>query len=473
MDLTKTFLNEEPIGGLEIESGAIRFSLLKNSSTGPEIITLSEEKLTDKESLIGGPSFVEKLNKFVKKNKIKYVIVSIPSDNVFVKNYNFPAAMPDDKIAGSMKLTMDLQLPKKKEEIYCDWMPTEANENDKKILLSYILKSKADSLLTILKRAGLKVVAIESRASSLARIIKQGKNEALILVEKGKDNYAFSVILNNSVLFSYSAPTEKIGDKFEKEIKKIVNYYDWFNLSIKNLILVGDFSNLKNKKLPLDLIAPETNKIIDKAPKEAKWLIPLGAGLRGLIPRKDDNIISLMDIGTETAYKREKANATANFFIGASIALSLFFVSAFIATWSLILTVQNNYIKQISAFGLLPSAENANSLQEKALDFNSLISQMSQLVQKEPHWSRVVEEVKSKLVADVVVNNLSLPGASETLSITGTAANRTAINNLKRSFESSNFFGNINIPLDNLGKKTDIPFSLTFKIKNSALVYDK
>lgn len=473
MDLSKALLNEEPIGGLEIESEAIRFVLLKKNHTGLEATTLIEEKLLEKESATSGASFIDKLNKFAKRNKIKYVVVSLPSSDTFVKTITFPAAMPDEKIADSMKLAVDLQLPKKKEEVYCDWMWTETNKNEKKILLSYILKTKADILMGALKRAGLKVVAIESRAMSLARVIKQEKNEALLMVEKEKNNYAFSVLINNHILFSYSAPTERIGHNFEIEVKKVINYYSWFNIEIKNLILIGDFSNQKIKKLPLALIKIQITEKIDKIQKDIKWLIPLGAALRGVTPRKNDRIISLMNIGTETAYKREKANSTVNFFIGTTVALSLFFLTAFIATWSLVTIIQNNYIKQISSFNLLPSSDSTNVLKEKAANFNNLIDETSVLAAKEAHWSRVIEEVKNKSVSEIIINNLTFPDINGSFSVTGVATNREAINNLKKSFETSNLFGDISLPLDNLGKKTDIPFSLSFKIKNPGLVYEK
>lgn len=471
MDLSKAFLNEEPIGGLEIASEAIRFVLLKKDHAGLEITTLAEEKLLDKEGLISEASFIDKLSKFTKKNKIKYVIISIPTSDVFVKTYTFPSAMPDEKITDSMKLTVDLQLPKKKEEIYCDWMWTEKNETEKKVLLSYILKTKADILLNSLKRAGLKVVAVESRAMSLARTIKQAKNVALLAIEKEKNSYSFSVLMNNNVIFSYSAPNEKIGNNLEKEVKKIINYYSWFNIDLKNLLLVGDFTTQKIKKLPLESTTVQTTEKISPVQKDLKWLIPLGAASRGIISRKNDKLISLMNIGTETAYKREKANSTANFFVGTTIALSLFFLTAFIATWSLVTIIQNNYIKQISSFNLLPSSENTNVLKEKAAIFNNLVDETSALIKKEAHWSVAMEEIKNKAVSDVVINNLTLPDINGIFSVTGVAANREAINNLKKSFESSNLFGDISLPLDNLGKKTDIPFSLSFKIKNSALVY--
>jgi hypothetical protein len=473
MNLIKVISNEEQIGGLEIEDGALRFALLKKNHNNLEIITLVEEKLQEKEGLLNGALFADKLSKFAKKNNIKYVVISAPSEDIFIKTYTFPAAMPDNKITESMDLAIELQLPKKKEEIYCDWMKIEENETDKKILLSYILKTRADLLLSIVKKVGLKVVAIESRVMSLARIIKQKKDEAILVIEKNKNNSSFAVIINNHPIFLQSIPNDKLGNDLAKESRKILNYYGWFNIDLKNIVLIGDFAEQKINKLPLKIPEIETTKKINGLLKDTKWLIPTGAALRGLIPRKEDEIISLMNIGTEKAYKREKINSTINFLIGLNTGLAIFFFAAFISTWSLITIIQNNYAEQISSFNSLPASDNVNSLKEKAVIFNNLIDQTSLLAKKEPRWSLIVTEIKNKVVNGISVNNISLSNIDGSLAITGVASNRDSINALKSSFETSDLFSEIVIPLDNLGKKVEIPFSITFKIKNTELIYNK
>jgi hypothetical protein len=284
---------------------------------------------------------------------------------------------------------------------------------------------------------------------------------------------SLAVVMNNNAIFSQSIPNNKLNDNLSKEAQKIINYYDWLNITIRNTILIGDFKDQKIKKLPLKIVEVETISKINGLEKDLKWFIALGAAMRGLIPRKDDQIISLMNIGTEKAYKQEKINSTTNFLISLNAALAIFFFAAFMATWSLISIIQNNYIKQISSFYILPSSENSMILNEKVADFNSLIDQMSVIVQKEPLWSKVIEETKNKVVVGISINNIALSSIDGLLSITGIAINREAINALKQSFESSEIFGEVAIPLDNLGKKVDIPFSMTFRIKSPELIYNK
>jgi Tfp pilus assembly PilM family ATPase len=472
MNLFNFISNENQIGGLEISDDNFRFSLLKKTKSELKISLLIEEKINEKGVLINDASFIAKLLKFSKKNRIEYVVVSVPADNTFVKTYNFPLVMSDEKINESIKLNVELQLPKKKEDIYCDWMKIE-EKDDKKVLLSYIQKDFINGLLEKINKAGLKIVAVENHPLSISRSIKQKTDEAVLVVEKSLKTSSFSVIKNNKLIFSQPALNEKIGNNLNKEIQKIINYHDWINIEIKNLILLGNFNDQETKKLPLKAGTIEFVDELKQAPKDTKWLITLGAALRGLMPRKEDKIISLMEIGTEKAYRQEKTDSTINFLISISVALSAFFIIAFTATWSIITVMQNNYNQRIQAFSLTPSSENDSTLSEKTTAFNDLMGQTGALIQQTPYWSKVISEIKDKNTDGIIINNLSLSSASEQLSITGLATNREAINNLKKSFESSSLFSNINIPLNNLGKKVDIPFSMTFKIRDPKLIYLK
>lgn len=464
MNLLNIISNDKAIGGLEIADDGFRFSRIKRDKSGLTVELLFEEKINESEALTGETAITSKLVKFIKQHDLEYVIVSVPANHVYLKTYDFNANLSNDKVNEAMRLNVDLQLPKKNEEIFCDWMTINDSETEgKTILLAYILKGYVRSLISKIKNTNLKIIAIESHQLSLARSIKQAKDEVTLVIERGAALISFYLIKNNNVLFSESRPNEFIGKELDKEINKVINYQDFQGVTINNLILIGPFSEAEIKKLP---IKPSGLKLVDelKSVKDSKWAITLGAALRGAIPRKDDKIISLMSIDTEQAYHQEKANGTTTLIISISITLSIFFAGIFLAAWYFMLTLQNNYNQRISAFNTA-SSETADSISDKANAFNNLISQTSTLIKEEVAWSKIITEIKNKTTSDIVINNISLPSADGQLSITGIAANREAINKLKTSFEGSDIFTEINIPLNNLGKKVEIPFSMTFKLK--------
>lgn len=468
-------INEEPIGGLEISDTHLRFSLLRKNKSAVVIKTLAEEILAD-QTLEGGlikneAAFLTKVKQFAGRYRIKYVVLSLSADQIFTKIYSFPTVMPDEKMEESINLIIDFQLPKKRADIYCDWEKSESTK-DKKILLSYANRPAVDNLMTKAEKIGLKVVAVESHGSSLARAIKQKTNEVLLVLERGRSSTSFFVIKNHNLLFSQTLPTDKIAADLPGEIAKIINYQEWLGQTITNLALLGNFNPEEIKNLPLKPTPLELKEGVEQKIKiKPEALISMGAAWRGLMPRKDDKIISLMKIGTEEAFRQAKANATLGFLIGISIALSLFFTAALTALWLMLTIMQNNFNEQIISLTARPDSKNAALIETQAIDFNELVGQTGALVKEEPRWSAIVEEIKARIVPGIAINTLSLPGTSVTWSLTGVADSREEINALKKSFEDSPLFKEVNLPLDNLGKKTDIPFSLMFKVSAPELIY--
>jgi|GEM_PF-6010409 Competence protein A. len=465
MNLLNIISNKKAIGGLEIADDGFRFSRIKKVDSDLTVELLFEEKISESDALAGETAITNKLIKFIKQHDLEYVIVSVPANHVYIKTYDFNPNLSSDKVNEAMHLNSDLQLPKKKEDIYCDWMTIGDSETEgKTILLAYILKSYVRSLISKIKNTNLKIIAIESHQLSLARSLKQDKDEVTLVIERGAALVSFYLIKNHNVIFSQSRPNELIGKNLHKEVDNVINYQDFQGVTVSSLVLIGPFSEAEIKKLP---IKPNSLKLIDelKSVKDSKWAITLGAALRGAIPRKDDKIISLMSIDTEQAYHQEKANGTTTLIVSISITLSVFFAGVFLAAWYFMLALQNNYNQRISAWSNT-SSESTTSISDKANTFNNLIGQTSALIKKEVAWSKIITEIKNKTTSNIIISNISIPGASTEISITGTAANREAINTLKTSFESSTIFTEINIPLNNLEKKVNIPFSMTFKLKN-------
>ncbi len=480
MNLTNIISNEEPVGGLELSDNTIKFSLLKKNGSSLEVITLvtAEESKQDKTGYFikDEASLTSKIKEFANKYGINYVILSIPSDLTFAKTYSFPGIMPDEKVTDSIKLIAELQLPQKPADIYWDSLNYDSKregKSEKSVLLSFAKKSLIDNLIANTKKAGLKVIAVESRAISLARAIEQKPEEVLLVVERDKTATSFYVIKNNQLLFLQSLDNKKIGANLNREIKQIIKYFEWLSQPITGLFLNGRFEAKEIKSLPIKLIKPELNKKIKaiKAINPSSFVV-LGAALRGSLPRQSDNNISLMDVGTEEAYEQAKAQAGVNFLMSITIALAAFFIIAFYSTWTLIAMTQRNFNEEIISFNNTAESD-PYTLSSRAQSFNKIIQQASALAKTSPHWSLVVSEIKSRISPNITIKNLALTGPEDVLSLTGTAKSREDINSLRRTLEESRLLKNVNIPLDNLGKKEDIPFAATFQIKNSKLIYSQ
>lgn len=477
MSLLNIILNKDNIGGLEISDSGLRFFLLKENKNGIEIATAIEEKITpvkDEKTKTGekmpaktAPEtslLTKDITNFIKKHRLRYAIISLPSDEIFTKTYLFPTILPEEKFLDSMKMVVDFQLPAKKENIYYDWERTDDGKN-KRALLSYAPKNLINELIAKTENTGLRIVAIESHALSLARIIPQTKDAILLIIERGNKKTSFSTIKNNKLLFSQAFTNEEIGPNLKQTIEKIAKYHDWLEETITEVFLIGNFDAKETKDLPLKISNPEVPKKIKSTNRlGSSQLVVLGAALRGLTNRKKDTMISLMETGTEEAFAQAKTKSLAGLIFSASIALTIFFIGALAATWLIIGKIQDNFNNQIIAHRVVGNSTEA-AMEIQAKSFNRLIGQTSVLLSEETGWYDIISEIKNRLTPGITVNSLSLPGRELALSINGTAGSREEINTLKQSFALSPLFQNVDVPLTNLGKKTEIPFSLSFQIK--------
>jgi len=479
MDLLNLFMREGPIVGLEISDQAIRISLLeqKSKKASPKIKLLAEEFLVPgdvKGGLITNEeSFIKSLKKLIDKTKAKYAVVSIPTDYIYAKVYGFPAEITGEKLKSSIDLIANFQLPKKKEEIYFDW--EKINDSSKnEVLLASINRPIADSLAATLEKAGLKTVAIEFHPLSLARVAAKDDQSCLI-VEKLERITAIFVIKNQVVRFLYTMPNNSDFSLIQ-EINKFINFYETEFEPISCLSILGDFKKEEFKDLPLKPIDFKLNQEIEKQFEvKNSWplLISLGAGLRGLLPRGKDNLISLMKVGTEDAYRKQKIITLADLLSRATIIVSIFFVLTFILVWLLMTNLQKNLNQQINSYAFMPIDNKVAQLESKAATFNRLIKEASDLAKIESRWSILLNELNLRITKGVTLTNLSITSINQPITIAGTAQSRLELNLFKESLDQSELFKDVILPLENLGKKDNIPFSISLNLKNINSIFIK
>jgi Tfp pilus assembly protein PilN len=244
-----------------------------------------------------------------------------------------------------------------------------------------------------------------------------------------------------------------------KEIGKIVKFYETEN---NDKPAVYDFSELK--------IIDEFKSDPRVKKDETRWLVALGAAFRGLMPRPEDNLVSLMPVGTEEAYEYQKATVFTEFTASLIIGLSVFFSGIFIIAWLMMLSIQQNALNQLESFSSVPLPAGSVELEEKANRFNELVSQTANIVKTFPRWSILLEELKLRVIPGISISNFSLPSPEATFSLNGIAENRDTLNRFKKSLEESPLLAEIKLPLTDLEKKEKIPFSISFKLKDPSIL---
>jgi len=449
----------EPIVGLEIADDFLRLAYLDfdKKKSIEEVRFLSEEQLPDNTTrngiIINEDVLLQSLKKLLEKTPLgeNYVILSLPIDKTYTKLFSFPPDTPQEKLDASMKLITEYQMPFEIKTVYMDWERCETKEKIEFVFAS-IPKSIVDQYLNILSKAGLKTVAVEIHPLSFLRTIELPENIPILIVSKTQ-NASYVYIVKDKILqYSRVLPFSVFSqDEVKKEIKRIADFYEAKNEPVGKII---DFSTIK----------------IAKEYKDNKWLISIGAAKRGLLPRAQDRLISLMPIGTEKAYEYQRANAFSRFLSLLTIWLSIFFCLAYIGTWFLMFSIHQRTVKQIELLTAQPLPSESAVLEIKAQRLNNLTLTAKEISRTIPNWSILVKELQSRVVDGITINNLQIGGLETSITLTGVARKRPDLSLFKKSLEESEFLKEVVMPLTSLEQKEDIPFSVSFKIKDPQLL---
>lgn len=469
MDLLKFLTREEPIAGLEISDSYIRLALLsvreekekgkKERKKITEIKFLKEKSLQEG-VVIGGEvknktAFIKTLADFLKETKpaVKYAVVSILSSNIYSRIYSFPKSVTGDKLEDSMNLAIGFQLPVKPEDVYLDWEKIDGEKNE--IFLATIPKPIINDYLEALTAAGLRTVAVEFYPMSISRAIDVPAEGAFLMVAANKEESCVFVLDGNSIKLNRFVPAEFL----ENEMGKIIDFYE-----AENNVSVSGIINIEKEKEKIKIISPfSENEEIKK--DGSKWIIALGAAIRGIMPRSSDIIVSLMPVGTEEAYDNQKAITFSEFISNITIGLAVFFSAAFIGVWIMMISLQQNFSNRLSILDSRP-AQGAGDLESRAMAFNDLTGKANSILGKLPRWSIALEELKSRVAPGILINSFSSSLPADAINMAGTAQTRPQLNLFKKTLEESPMFMEIKLPLTNLEQKENIPFSVSFRLKD-------
>ncbi len=452
---------------MEISDNYFRLSLLSFNKERftQEVGFAIEESLAaqtvQKGIVVDDKAFIASLTNLLNKqgkNKVSYVILSLPPDQVFTKIYSFPQTIENNKLKESQKLITDYQLPFKAAEIYFDWEEIKSKDKNE-FLLAAINRSVIDKYVQLLSKAGLKTVAVEFHPVSLLRAVDlPDKGQFLISQENPNATYIY-LAKEKKLRYLRVLPKEFMGkEKVPDEIKRIANFFEAENGSLQASLELGKTKILEKYRSPL-------------FDNEAKWTISLGAAIRGALLRSEDKLISLMPIGTEKAYEYQRAATFTKFIYTLTLSLAIFFLFAYVGSWLLMLSIQQQKASQIESLSATQIPPETAGLEARMQKLNSLTALTVRLINLSPRFSGLLEETKKRVPTDVKVTSMIVSSPSGDITLVGVAETRVALNQVKKSLEDSPMIKEVNLPLTNLEQREKIPFSLTFKVENPISLY--
>ena len=423
----------------------------------------------------------ENISKGLKKLKIEpkidfsSVIVSLPSSESYTALFEFPLIAENKQIEEAMNLATST-LPVSEAEIYSDWMPLENIKTKKKeAVLEMAKKISIDSYLKIFDENKIAPVAIETYAWSLGQFLEEGDDIVMTVMEQF-DSLIFIIYDGKIPYFHFILPKEIFNNEEDflksliHHIKRLIHFVSSENnrsREIKSIIVLG--SEELKKFLKENISGVDFKEIKGMGDSgELGHSIALGAAKRGLIPRREDAIVSLMPIGTELAYERHRLVSFLDFFQKFSIGFAGFLVVLFTGALVMVRALSLNVEKALQKEIIFP-VEVAET-RENAKFFNEAVAQMYKIQSASPLWQKVFFEVEKYANIGISISQISA-NENGVISFSGNAASRDSLIFLKNQITGSAVLDAEQLPLSLFLNKENINFTIRAKLKDANFLY--
>lgn len=488
MNILNLLTKEKQVAGIEISDSVVRIAFflprkkkaervgaLKKQQTKegakdapPEDdLILIEEPIAASIIADGIVTDVELLGKTLRsiwaKSKLgtNYAIVAIPDDKIYSRIFSFPKTVEGARLTEAMRLAISFQLPNKTEEAYLDWERTGGTTATNEILLSTVPRTVVQGYIAALEYAGIKTLAMESHLASIARAVKLEPGRTTLFSKKTPDGATIFALKNGILRFSRTLPARFVP---EEQIRSET-------ARVKLALQTAAKEDIGEQELAHAAIRAEYANRPEITEPKSKWLIALGAAIRGKISEGEDNLVSLLPVGTEEAYAYQKATTFVLLIRNMAIGVSAFFMIAYLATYFFMLSLSQNTNRTITTLSSSPVSPELAEQESRIERVNALTKTASAILAETPLWSTILADLADLAGDGIAISSFSANSVADAMTIAGTARDRATLNQFKKSLQESAMFADINMPVTNIEKRESIPFSLSLRIKDPRAVY--
>lgn len=427
----------------------------------------------------------EEIKKIKKESERNFdsLIISLPASESYLSVFEFPLIASEEQIEEAMKLSA-ASLPMPESDIYVDWMPLlTKNKSKKEAVLVAAKRGIIDSYSKVFEENKLAIIAVETHALSLGRLLSNN-NEITMVIVAGPLNYVFIIYEGQMPYSQFNLPrkiSKDQNDFFDLAIKtarRLIHFVSADSSGqnkIGSIIVLGD--NEFKSQLEKEFLGGKSDiRITDKLSSEVGnavigFLASLGAVQRGAIPRRKDNIISLMAVGTKLAYERQRLFSLIDFFQKFLIGFGGFLIILFSGVFLMIDSLSTDIDEMIQKEQNFPIE--AVSAKEKAMLINEKIARISGIEAATPHWENTFKEIDGFTNIGIPINSIKGISADYRgeFSLSGITATREILVAFKNYLGNSSVFETSSFPLALFLADKDIDFTVKAHIKNPKFLY--
>ncbi|MCK9344635.1 MAG: pilus assembly protein PilM [Candidatus Pacebacteria bacterium] len=481
MNILNLLSKEKRVAGIEISDSVVRIAFFRPlskkrmSKPAEGVVTPEDELILIEEPIasniiadgvvVDGELLGKTLRNIWTKAELgtEYAVVAIPDDKIYSRIFSFPKSVTEARVTEAMRLAIGFQLPMKTEDVYLDWERTIGTSGTNEIFLSTIPRAVVQGYISALEKAGIKTLALESHLSAIARSVKLTPETTTLFSKKTPDGATIFALKDGIMRFSRTLPLQFVPEnKIAEETQKVK----------ASLVADGDATVVEQDILEADIrdeyaSRPEITK------PASKWLVALGAAIRGKIPEGEDNLVSLLPIGTEEAYAYQRATTFIVLMRNLIIGVSIFFVVAYLATYLFMASLARETTEKITTLSATVLPPEVAAKEQQINDVNALTETGAMLLSQTPTWSPILAEIVARTPEGITISMFSAQSFTTRISLTGTAVSRSVLNNYKAGLQESPLLTEVELPLANLEQRENIPFSISFSLKDPGALYYK
>jgi hypothetical protein len=488
----KLMWSDSPIAGLEIKDAAIRIAqfdgdIIKKSAVLLEPGVIEFGKVKDRERLT--ESF-KKLHSQFSSNKEKIpVIAIIPSANIYAQVFSVPA-LSGEELKDAAELSLASISPIDLSTAYADWQQLSIVQRDNRIemLGAFAVSSVVDEYVAVLEEAGFTPIAIEFPALAISRAIRDFSagidiKKPQVVLNVSSDGIDFVALRHGNLYFDYFIPWKVVQEEGKagreilfsdfketivKEIKKVAAFYgSHWEGKLDKIILISqalneEISGFIKENFPFEVVELKLGQFRDLP---TSWFGVLGSAIRGKIPRAEDNLISLMKIGTEEEYFRNRIKLSIKSWGNILLTVMVFLVLIFVLADSFLYRMSDRVASQVLGVGGGVESAEISELQEQARRFNQLVGKISAAKKRSAPQSQFFSRLSSLSQRRVVLERILVNRETGLVLLSGQANDEATALDFKNALVREGF-ADVSLPLSNIvsNQNQTVSFSLTFRL---------
>ena len=494
----KTLNPVPPVGGLEISELMIRYVWIKDGELITASVPLAPD-IMEAGKIKDRPSFVSALKNLrsqipgLKKND--YVILVIPSNNVYLQVFNIPF-LASEKLEDAARLNLQMISPIEVKNACTSWQKvgeTQIDGGQFELLGACSEAQLVEDYIGVVKEADFRVAAVEFPSLALIRLIARlGESidfsSPSLVLHISSEGVAVMIMRNNNLYFnhfnSWRILHEEIGKReitledFQsillKEVQRILNFYSthWGG-QLDKLILVSEgltkeLNEFIEKNFNLKILNLSLREFKNISPS---WYVSLGAALRGLIPRASDEYISLTAITVKKEYFQTRILSFSSLWRNIAITTVAFVFIIFLGLDSFLLRTESATREQ--AFKNIPSITTSeiDQLKTSAANFNRLVSLALKAGSQSIDWTPLLEKLSNLAGGTVTLERISFDSTQRKVLISGRAINQSEVINFKDKISKEQNFFEVDFRLSDVKIRPDgaADFNINFKLRTPGL----